>query len=387
MNRLTITNSTGRLWPAALLVLGLFAAAAAAAPVPNPEKPKPKAIDVVLCLDVSNSMDGLIASAKMKLWDIVNDLAKIKPTPDLRVALYSYGSTNYAPAAGWVRKESDFTTDLDLISKQLFGLTTRGGTEYAARVTRDALEQQKWSADRDALKLIFVCGNEAAGQDPQVTLKAAADLARGKDVVVNPIFCGHAEARDAHDWKEFAAFAGGRFASIDQDRGTVAVATPMDKKLAELSAELNKTYVLYNVQAGEKALNQSLQDANATRLGLAAAAGRAQSKASGLYRNEDWDLVDKKKADPKLDLGKLPADQLPEKLRKMNAAEREDYVKKMAEQRVQIQKEIVDLSAKRALYVQEEVKKNPSKADKAFDEAIRAAIREQAARKGIKVPD
>src|SRR5262249_18743676 len=158
---------------------------------------------------------GLIGSAKMRLWDIVNDLAKIKPTPNLRVGLYSYGHTSYDAKAGWVRKESDLTTDLDQISKQLFGLTTRGGTEYVTRVWRDALEQQKWSSDKDALKLIFVCGNEPASQDPVVTLKQAATLAGEKGVVINPIFAGYAESNDARDWKELAALAGGHFANID----------------------------------------------------------------------------------------------------------------------------------------------------------------------------
>src|SRR5437868_3887693 len=82
-----------------------------------------KNIDVAICLDVSNSMDGLIASAKTKLWDIVNDLAKVKPTPNLRVALFSYGNDNYDPKVGWIRKELDLTTDLDAVSEKLFGLT------------------------------------------------------------------------------------------------------------------------------------------------------------------------------------------------------------------------------------------------------------------------
>ena len=46
---------------------------------------------------------------------------------------------------------------------------------------------------------------------------------------------------------------GGRFASIDQDKGTVAVATPMDKELAELSAKLNTTYVAYGSEGKEQA--------------------------------------------------------------------------------------------------------------------------------------
>src|SRR5438093_5081115 len=141
-----------------------------------------KNIDVVVCLDTSNSMDGLIGSAKMKLWDIVNDLAKIKPTPNLRVALYSYGNDGYDAKIGWVRKEVDLTTDLDAIYQKLTGLTTNGGTEYVARVCRDAIAQQKWSDDKHALKLIFVCGNEPASQDPEVKLKAVAESATGKGI-------------------------------------------------------------------------------------------------------------------------------------------------------------------------------------------------------------
>ena len=55
-------------------------------------KASAKPIDLVLCLDTSNSMDGLIDSAKRKLWDIVNDLGRARPAPRLRVALYSSGN-------------------------------------------------------------------------------------------------------------------------------------------------------------------------------------------------------------------------------------------------------------------------------------------------------
>src|SRR4051795_7753368 len=126
------------------LVLTLAAGAVQADGQPV-AKASPKPVDVVICLDVSNSMDGLIASAKQKLWDIVNDLGRAQPTPDLRVALYSYGNDGYDPAVGWVRKEDDLTSDLDEIYRKLNGLTTRGVTEYVARVCRDSLKDQRWS--------------------------------------------------------------------------------------------------------------------------------------------------------------------------------------------------------------------------------------------------
>jgi hypothetical protein len=223
---------------------------------PAPAAESGKKIDLAVCLDVSNSMDGLIGSAKAKLWDIVNEVAKAKPAPRLRVALYSYGHDTYDPRLGWVRKELDLTTDLDAVYQKLFALTTHGGTEYVARVCRDAVEQLQWSDDKDALKIIFVCGNEPASQDRLVTLKEAANKAVNQNIVINPIYCGPVNHHDALDWKQFARQAGGGFSNIDQDAGTVAIATPQDKELAELSTRLNSTYVMYGKDARARQFNQ-----------------------------------------------------------------------------------------------------------------------------------
>ena len=164
-------------------------------PAASPASDKPaalaegKAIDLVLCLDVSGSMNGLIDSAKIRLWDIVNELARMKPTPNLRVALYSYGATAYPADKGWVRKEVDLTEDLDDVYKMLNALRTGGGDEYVARVTKTALDEQKWSTDKNALKLIFVAGNEPVDQDKQVTLEDVAGNAKRAGVIVNTIYC------------------------------------------------------------------------------------------------------------------------------------------------------------------------------------------------------
>ena len=80
---------------AARLAVAVLLLAPLTADACPPVAEKPKAIDLVVCLDVSGSMNGLIDSAKIKLWDVVNELAKVKPTPNLRVALYSYGSPQY----------------------------------------------------------------------------------------------------------------------------------------------------------------------------------------------------------------------------------------------------------------------------------------------------
>jgi hypothetical protein len=371
------------------LVIALSLCAAWAFPATAAEIDTPvrtKAIDVVICLDVSNSMDGLIASAKAKLWDIVNELARAKPTPNLRVGLYSYGNTGYDPHVGWVRKELDLTTDLDALYQKLNALTTRGGTEYVTRVCRDAVEQQSWSAEKDALKIIFVCGNEPASQDLVVKLKDAADAAKAKGIVINPIFCGPLVHRDARDWKDFTTLSGGRFTNIDQQRGVLVIATPQDKQLAELSAKLNTTYLPYGGAAREKAANQTAQDQNAATQGAGVAATRAISKSGGLYRNEDWDLVDRSRNDPKFDVKTVPLEDLCEPMRQQTPAQREKHVREMAAQRDALHKDIARLSTERQKYLAQQAKRNPGKADKAFDEAIRGTLRDQAGAKGIAIP-
>jgi hypothetical protein len=369
----------------ALLIGGVALATPAADELAKKEEGKP--IDVVICLDVSGSMNGLIDSARTKLWDIVNDLAKIKPTPKLRVGLYSYGHTTYDAKKGWVRKEADLTDDLDEISRKLFGLSISGGNEYVARVCRDAIDEQKWSEDKNALKIIFVAGNEPATQDPQVKLKDVADKAVAKGIFINPIYCKSNQFPNYDDWKEFGNMGGGVFALIDQDKGAVTIATPLDKELDKLSREMSNTYLSYGKEGNEKKANQQLQDANASKQSPGAAASRAESKGGGLYRNDAWDLVDRMKNDPKFDVKKVPVEELCEEMKKMTPEEREKHVKEMLAKREALQKQINELSAKRQAYLKEEAKKNVSAADKAFDDAVRGALRKQADSKGIKIPD
>jgi hypothetical protein len=375
------------------MVLTVLAAVFLAAPVRAEGEAKAKpapVVDVVLCLDVSSSMNALIDSAKGKLWDIVNDLGTVKPTPRLRVGLYSYGHTSYDKSKGWVRKEVDLTDDLDTVYQKLNGLRIHGGTEYVARVCRDAIVEQKWSEDKKALKLIFVCGNEPADQDKEVSLESVAKMAVEKDIIINTIYCTWRGTKpgEVEGWQNFAKKSEGRFAQIDMKKGTVAVATPQDKKLEELGEKINQTYLAYGKKDAREAKtkNQSAQDANA-RKAKGAAPARAISKATGLYRNSDWDLVDRLKDDPTFDITKIPDAELCDELKKMKPQERVAHVKKNLAEREAIQKDITELSKQRSAYIREEMKKNDKLGDKAFDEAVRTALRDQASKKGFTIPD
>ncbi len=338
-------------------------------------------VDLAICLDISGSMEGLIHAARQNLWTVVNQLALVKPVPRLRVALLTYGCNAHTKESGWVKIESGFTEDLDKISKLLFAQTTNGGDEYVARVVQTALGELQWSPDAKALKLLFVCGNEAADQDPKLDFKETSKQAIARGVIVNSIYCGNPGDALAPRWREVATLADGQFAAIDQNQN-VAIKTPFDARLVELSAAVNATYLPYGNAGRAAAANQKEQDQNAEGIGQAAAAQRCQTKGGGLYWNAAWDLVDAC-ADPKFDLDKLAAADLPESMRAMTAQARKEHVAAHKLRREELRKEIETVGKQRDGFVQEELKKRSTAAARTFESAIVQLVRTQAEKAGL----
>jgi len=375
--------------PAAIVAAGAFLLAPVGradetplGKVPDPvTRPTPsgKSIDLVLCLDTSGSMDGLIDAARRKMWEIVNECALARPAPVLRVALLSYGGPG-SEDDGYVVVQTAFTTDLDLVSEKLFALRTNGGTEYVGRVVKTSVDRLQWGGAESA-KILFVAGNESADQDRQAQFRDVVKHAAGLGVRVNAIYCGGADDQDAAGWREVATLGGGRYATIDMNHGTVAVVSPYDKDLEELSRKVNTTYLGYGRKAEEAKARQSREDGNAAAA-PAAGADRAAAKASGLYDNRGWDLVDKS-SEKDFDVAKVADADLPEEMRKMTLDEKKAFIETKKQERVAINARIQELAEKRRVFVQGEMAKQGLDDSKALDRAVRDAIREQAGEKGF----
>lgn len=369
---------------ASLAVGGLAASVASA---PGEEAPRPgdtrtvvnqHVIELAVCLDTSGSMDGLIHSARQKLWTIVNDLAKAEPTPTLRVALLSYGNDGNNPENGWVKVETPFTEDLDTVSQMLFGLTTNGGTELVGRVVQTSLQELDWRASAGALRMIFVAGNESADQDDQVAVRTICKEATERGIDVNSIYCvyGDDDREVLPGWRELARLGNGEAAQIDQNNGTVVIATPYDQPLIQLSAELNETYIPFGAAGEAGCSNQLAQDANAVQLNLANAASRAATKAGKLYSCA-WDLVDAVRIG-QVDLAAVDVKELPEDMRALSYAQRVAKVDAMQQRRTELQSQINELDQRRQTLLTKELARQATTNIGGFDQAIRGAIRKRA---------
>jgi hypothetical protein len=359
-----------------------LAALALAAPAGFADAEK-RDVDLAICLDTSGSMDGLLDAARQKIWSIVNDLALAKPSPRLHVALLTYGNDGHPAEVGWVRIDSPFTEDLDTISRQLFALTTNGGTEYVARVLQTAAGLE-WSRDPQALKLVVVAGNESAEQDPQVNFRDVCKNLVEHGILVDSIYCGNPADDIAPAWREVAQRADGQFAAIDQENGTVTIATPFDAELATLSAAINETYVWFGKAGSEACENQKAQDSNAAGANGSAAASRALTKAGCVYVARN-DLVDAVKSG-KVKLEEVKKEELPEKMKEMTLAQKQKVLDEAGSKRAEIAKKIQALAPKRDEFVAGELQRQHKDDKQSFERAVRDAVRKQAEAKGFEFP-
>ncbi len=342
-------------------------------------------VDLALCLDTSGSMTGLIDAARAKLWAIVNDLALASPTPRLRVALLTFGNDSHDAEDGWVEVQTGFTADLDLVSEQLFALTTDGGTELVGRVLHAAETRLDWSAGPEALRLVVVAGNESADQDETISFRDACGALVSRDILVNAIYCGPLGDGIDVGWQEVATRADGQFANIDQDHGTVVIETPFDTRLSELNTALNGTYVPFGERGKAASANQVAQDSNAQQLSPSVLSARVATKSGALYRCEDWDLIDACEAGTVV-LAELPEEQLPEELRGKSAEEQTAHLEAKQAERRRVSGEIQALQTQRQAFISKEMEQRAMDDSGAFDKVLRDALRAQAGAKGLGFP-
>lgn len=349
------------------------------------EKPQVDAprIQLAILLDTSNSMDGLIHQTREQLWQVVNTFARSTrdgETPELEVAVYEYGNAGLNADNGYIRKLRELTTELDEVSQALFSLTTNGGEEYCGYVIGTAVKELAWSDREEDIRAIFIAGNEPFTQGPVDFSRAIAE-AKAKGITVNTIHAGSFQEGVDSGWKEGAVQAGGEYMNIDHNHKVVHIQAPQDQRLAELNSLLNDTYIPYGKEGKRKRDLQLEQDQKSQSVSSGLMAKRALSKASKLYKNSTWDLVDAMEQG-EVRVEELDKEVLPAPLAEMAPEERTEYVIAKQAERKKIKQEILELSNEREAYVSKKRMEQPQVST--MDQALVNAVRKQGEKKNYR---
>ncbi|MFL5811800.1 MAG: hypothetical protein ACJ749_19920 [Flavisolibacter sp.] len=354
---------------------------------PTPYKKSSQKIQAAILLDVSNSMDGLIEQAKAQLWNMVNVMGKAKCTdgdPQIEIALYEYGSPRNNVKQGYVKQISGFTTDLDMLSKNLFSLTTNGGDEYCGHVIYSSINELTWDSSPQSYKVIFIAGNEDFLQGDITYTKACGEASK-KGIIVNTIYCGDRQQGIKEHWYLAGECGNGSFTNIDQDAKIEEIPTPYDSSLMVLNNKLNGTYMAYGASGTQYLMQQVEVDQLNSTANKSAALKRTKAKANPkLYRNSTWDLVDASKDDSSF-IAKVDMRTLPDSLQKMSRADLSKIVNAKKQERSAIQIEIENLNLKREKFLAEERKKQATTNTATLETETEKMIRQQAKRFNMKI--
>jgi hypothetical protein len=357
---------------------------AVAAHPPAGQRPK---IEAVFVLDTTGSMSGLIQAAKEKIWSIATSMAQAQPAPEIRIGLVAYRDRGDA----YVTRVVDLSADLDSLYATLMDFQADGGGDGPESVNQalyDAIHKVSWSPGKEVYKVLFLVGDAPPHLDYQDDVKYTVTLgaARQQDIVVNSIQCGN-DGSATGDWRQIAALGQGQYFQVGQAGGAVALATPYDKKLAELSAQLDGTRLYYGDAEEREKKAAKVQATDKLRAGASveSQARRATfnvSKSGAANLLGEQELGEDVKSG-KADLTKIDRDRLPAPMQAMPPAARQALVDETAQRREELKREIGELARQRSDYLDNEVKQRGGAKD-SLDAQVYGAVREQAKAKGLR---
>ncbi len=352
-------------------------------PVVNNEHPK---IEVVFVLDTTGSMSGLINAAKEKIWSIASTMASAQTAPDIKIGLVAYRDRNDT----YVTQRVALSSDLDSMYARLMDFQADGGGDTPESVNQalyDAVHNMAWSHDQQTYKVIFLVGDAPAHMDYQDEVKYPETMAvaQNKGIIINTIQAGQDPATTAN-WQQLANLGNGEYFQVEQSGNAIAIATPFDKKMAQLSAKMDDTRLYYGnklekakqkrkVVAIMKLNNQASEKSLARRAMFNAT---PSGKTNFLGNGELIDAI----SSGRIDLTSIANEDLPASIQAMKPEQQKIIIREKAKERDILESEIKVLAEKRNNYLKQEIKKAGGKKD-SLDVKIYSAIRSQSVNKGL----
>ncbi len=251
------------------------------------QKEDVRPLDIVFCLDLSGSTNGLVNDVRDNLWLIANELNAMKPKPDLRLGVICFSRPSFGKDDGYVKVFSDLTYNLDYIDAELYKLkpSIEKGDQIVSAALSIAVSDMSGSKKDDALKLVYIVGNGSVSSNGYEYVKIC-EQAVAKKIIVHSLFVTKSanKAADIAGWKRIAAITGGIQTEISVNKKD-----PISFWNSDMNAVMKQNTLLYNDMQwsgpdsamGRKSMVAS--DSGAFEAGLSTYMHRMYYKSSGSF--------------------------------------------------------------------------------------------------------
>lgn len=348
-----------------------------------------KPIDVVFCIDLSGSTNGLIDDVRDNLWDIINQVYSYRPQPVLRIGVVAFSRPSFGKENGYVKILCPLTDNYEPLAFEMAKLkpSIEKGDQLVGLALKTATLNMDWSKNDDAVKVIFLIGNGHVNLDG-MKYKESYEAASQKKIIVNTVYCRSLNFKDEiFGWREIAKNTGGeQFELVVHKRNPLVLTCTNTELLHQLAKKLQATYFYYGKNGKEIYKMEELIDKTAQLANEMTFQSRLFYKISDLYqmRQPHWDLVDYLKS-TNSDFTELNFDLLEDSLKKYSPAMLRKSMMAKKDERLKILSELRSLlKFDRQQIINQQVKENGfDKNYNTLDRVIINWLNKTAAQKGI----
>lgn len=286
-------------------------------------------IDVVFCMDLSSSSNGLIEQFRNHLWDYWYFFNSCDPKPDYRIGVVAYARPSYGKSNGYSKVIRDLGIDFERMSNTLFKISPRveKGDQFVGAALNTCLNKISWSKNPDARKIIFLVGNGDVYTGKE-NLEDVIGRLNQENIQVYSIYCtAPGERKAILGWQKIAQKCGGKIYSMSLRNQYFDELNGFDmKKFRRLNRKFNNTYLYYG--KGGRARWKMLQEED-NHIYIANTEGyrfRSMYKISPDYqkKHESWDLVDLQVRER--DVGEIDRRFVNDTCKKMSDADLRTYI-------------------------------------------------------------
>ncbi len=170
------------------------------------------AYDLVFCLDLSGSTNGLINDVRDHLWLMANTLKCAHPEAELRIGVVGFSRPSFGKNSGYVKVLADLTNNIDYVAQELYKLkpSIEAGDQIVSAALSNCLDRVHWSKDPSAHKTIFIAGNGMVNADGYQYVKWCEEAAE-RNIVINSLYIpkGGRIMNELPGWRRIATITHG----------------------------------------------------------------------------------------------------------------------------------------------------------------------------------
>jgi hypothetical protein len=256
-------------------------------------------IDVVFCLDLSGSTNGLIDDVRERIWEVINQVNSYRPAPEFRIGVVGFSRPSFGAKTGYVKILQDLTGDFDQLNHELYKLkpSIEKGDQLVGQALKVSIKNMSWSGESGSLKVIYLVGNGMVNMGYNNDYRDACEMAVKNNIIINTLYCrtrNNAE-KELPGWREIARLSGGEQHDIRIHKRTPLVLTSPDLiEFRQLAANFSATYLYYGKNGNERYKIMAANDKNAMMANEMSFESRLFYKISDRYQyhQQAWDIVD-----------------------------------------------------------------------------------------------